>query len=84
MFTGWSDGGAPSHTITPGSTVNVFTANFRTQYSLNLPTFSATVATITVNPALTDLFYDAGTKLQVTATPGPGWKFSQWTDDLNG
>jgi uncharacterized protein (TIGR03437 family) len=84
VFEGWSDGGAPSHTVTAGSGTATIRASYKTQYNLVLPSFSPSVATITVSPSSPDGFYDAGTNLQVTATPGPGFKFFQWTRDLAG
>ena len=84
VFQNWSDGGAASHTITAGSSAATLTATYKTQYNLVLPTFSPSVATIAVSPLSSDLFYDAGTTLQVTATPASGWSFFQWTRDLAG
>jgi Divergent InlB B-repeat domain len=84
VFEGWSDGGAASHTVTAGSGGATIRAGYKTQYNLVLPSFSPAVATITVSPSSPDGFCDAGTKLQVMATPGPGFKFFQWTRDLAG
>src|SRR4029077_10603754 len=81
---GWSDGGAASHTVTASSGAVTISATYKTQYTLVLPAFSPSVATINVSPSPADGFYDAGTKLQVTATPGPGFSFFQWTRDLAG
>ena len=35
-------------------------------------------------PASADGFYDSGTTLQITATPGTGLQFGGWSGDLNG
>lgn len=84
IFQNWSDNGAASHTITAGSSAATITASYKTQYNLVLPSFSPSVATISVSPQSADLFYDAGTSLQITAMPASGWTFFQWTRDLTG
>ena len=83
VFTGWSDGGAATHSImVPAALPQTITANYKTQYMLTTQV-SGTGAT-TVSPPSADGFYDAGTVVQITASPGAGFKFGGWSGDLQG
>lgn len=76
LFTGWSDGGAASHTITVGSSPATYTASFNTQYSLT--SVASPVAGGSVNPP-SGGFYNPGTVVQVVALPNTGYAFSGWS-----
>jgi uncharacterized protein (TIGR03437 family) len=76
VFTGWSDGGAASHSITVGASAAAYTANFKTQYQLTNSPFPAAGGTVT--PA-TGTFYDAGTVVPIAATANAGYAFTGWT-----
>ena len=83
VFTGWSDGGAASHTITvPATLPQTLTATYKTQYMLTTQTSGT--GKVTVTPASADGFYDAGTVVTITATPGNNFKFLNWDGDLQG
>ncbi|HLJ46478.1 MAG TPA: BACON domain-containing carbohydrate-binding protein [Bryobacteraceae bacterium] len=74
VFTGWSDGGAASHSITVSSATTL-TASFKTQYQLTV-TASPTNGG-TVSPA--SGFVDAASVVNVTATANSGFQFTGWT-----
>lgn len=83
-FQGWSDGGAPSHTVTAGTGSATIKASYATDYGLAVPSFNPSVATIGISPASQDFFYPAGTQVHITATPAAGLAFYEWTRDLAG
>jgi uncharacterized protein (TIGR03437 family) len=82
-FAGWSDGGEPSHMITGSSTGNAtYTARFNSRFLL---TSTATGGgSVGVSPSSADGYYDAGTEVQLTATPSFGGELRYWTGDLSG
>ena len=79
VFTGWSDGGAVSHSITVEATAATYTASFKTQYQLTISASPAGDGTVT--PA-SGTFYDAGAIVPVTATAGSGDAFTNWTGSV--
>jgi probable HAF family extracellular repeat protein len=81
VFTGWSDSGAASHSITVGASTATYTAAFKTQYQL----MTAALPNIegAVSPA-TGQFYDSGTNVSVTATPASPNLFSSWSGGATG
>ncbi|MFN0166441.1 MAG: BACON domain-containing protein [Bryobacteraceae bacterium] len=79
-FTGWSDGGTQSHTITVPTTGITYTANFKTQYRLTATVSGA--GEVTPTPNSTDGFYDNGSSVQLKADPDA--QFLNWSGDLSG
>ncbi len=73
-FSSWSDAGAIAHNVSVGATPVAVTGNFTTQYQLTVNTTAGGTAT----PA-SGQFYDAGAVVDLVATPGAGYVFSQWT-----
>ena len=84
IFTGWSDGGAISHSITTPAIVTTYTANFVTQKFLELYTDPPAAGTITATPPSADGYYNVGTSIQLQANPAAGYAFKDWTGDLTG
>jgi hypothetical protein len=76
VFSTWSDGGAQSHTITVPISQAMFTANFTTQYQLNLSGVPSAAGTVL--PA-SGAFYNSGQVVAVSATPAAGYGFASWT-----
>jgi hypothetical protein len=77
VFTGWSDGGAASHTITAASnSAATYTASFNTQYQLTIAASPGAGGTVT--PA-SGTYYNAGAAAALTATANSGYSFSGWT-----
>ena len=76
VFLSWSDAGAPSHTITVGTSAATYTATFETQYQLTLA--ASPLAGGTVSPA-TGTFYNSGAAVNVLATANSGYQFVNWT-----
>jgi hypothetical protein len=78
LWTGWSDGGAMSHTATISSTTGTaaYTANFAVAYTLTTganPSIGGTVSPSSgTNAGVVDL----------TATPNTGWAFTTWTGSV--
>jgi len=86
-FASWSDNGAASHTITAPSAAATYTATFTTQYLLttqvvaNKPGVGGSIA---ASPPSATGYYSAGTTVQLTADPGPGYYFDAWLGALTG
>jgi hypothetical protein len=76
VFTGWSDAGAASHTITVGSSAATYTASFKTQHQLTIS--ASPVAGGTVTPA-SGGFYDSATVVSISATVNTGYSFTSWS-----
>lgn len=74
VFASWSNGGAISQSITVGTTPLSITGNFTTQHQLT----TAVVGTGTITPA-DGSFFNAGTVVNLTATPAFDWRFVNWT-----
>jgi hypothetical protein len=81
VFTGWSDSGAASHSVTVGAAPATYTASFKTQFQLKAAPLPAAGGTVT--PA-SGAFYDSGTSVTLTATPNPPYAFTSWSGDATG
>ncbi|HLJ17143.1 MAG TPA: hypothetical protein VKV15_21800 [Bryobacteraceae bacterium] len=79
VFTGWSDGGAASHTITVTSAPATFTATFKTQFQLTLAAVPSAGGTFTPQSGQ---FFDANTAVPISATANSGFVFSNWTGNV--
>jgi uncharacterized protein (TIGR03437 family) len=83
QFTGWDNGSAATaRTVTAGSSASTFTASFSTKYLLTTSTIGS--GTVTVSPSSPDGYYDAGTKVQITAVPNSGLALRYWLGDFAG
>jgi|GEM_PF-1687033 len=83
QFTGWDNGSAATaRTVTAGSSASTFTASFSTKYLLTTSTIGS--GTVTVSPSSPDGYYDAGTKVQITAVPRSGSALLTWLGDFAG
>ncbi len=74
-FRSWSDGQPQAHTIAASVAPTVLIANFTPQYQLTLAASPLAGGSLTANPSSPGNFYDAGTSVQVTAAPNPGYGF---------
>jgi hypothetical protein len=87
VFDSWSDGGAASHTIVrPSNSTNyvaTVTPEYRPATNFNFPPCGGAAAIAPASPT-GDGFYPSGQQLAFTATPGAGWTFAGWTDDVTG
>jgi len=83
-FGSWSDGGASTHTITVSQNYAVATASYQTLYQLSATSNPANGSAFKFSPASSDLFYQQGTQVSITAVPNPGFKFGHWSGDLTG
>jgi hypothetical protein len=82
-WTGWSDSGALSHSVSPAS-ATTYTANFNTQYLLSLSVNPVGSGTILANPASASGYYDSGAAVQLTGAPNVGGAFLNFGGDLSG
>ena len=80
IFTGWSDSGAASHTITVSGPAT-YTATFKMQYQLTTAVNLAQAGSVT--PA-SGTYVDAGSTATLTAIPTGPFAFSTWTGGANG
>ncbi len=71
VFSGWSDGGAETHTIQPTASGS-YTAGFGTEYYL---TIGADLGGTTTP---TSRWYASGASITITAVPPAGFKFLKW------
>ncbi|MBL8211315.1 MAG: PQQ-dependent sugar dehydrogenase [Bryobacterales bacterium] len=78
VFTSWSDNGTQSHDINTPATNTTYTASFLTQHLLTLS--ASGPGSISANPPSVDGFYNAGTTVEVTASPSS--QFQYWSGDL--
>jgi hypothetical protein len=78
VWSGWSDGGAVSHTVIAGSSSTTYTAKFQTQYLLT--TKAGTGGTI--SPATG--YFNANATVQTKATASNGYLFSGFSGALTG
>ena len=72
VFRNWSDGGTPTHEIAVGANNLALTANFSTQFPLRVNQTRGCEAEILTVPAAADLFFDAGTAVNLTLVPKAG------------
>lgn len=77
LFASWSDGGAQSHSITAPFSATNCTANFSTQYLLDITSTPSGGGTITPAPA--GPWYDAGQLVSIAANPNLGYRFYDWS-----
>ena len=82
VFESWSNGGAPSQTITAPGAAATFTANFTTQHQLTTSVGTGGSAAGTIGPS--SGFVNAGTPIVVTGTANPGYVFTGFSGDLSG
>jgi hypothetical protein len=87
VWSNWSDGLAESHQITVPGVNSTITANYITQVGLVLSTNSLSASSaancagaLTANPAGP---FNAGASVIFTATPSPGFVFTQWEGALS-
>jgi hypothetical protein len=81
VFTGWSDSGAASRTITVTGASATYTASFKTQYQLTIAALPSVGGS--VSPA-SGTYFDAGTIVTATAAPTPPYAFTSWSGDASG
>lgn len=76
-FLNWSDGGALSHEVAPTAGIT-YTATFKTQYQL---TMNAGAGGVVAPPSG---FFDAGSSVNISATPNSGLIFFSWAGTGSG
>jgi uncharacterized repeat protein (TIGR01451 family) len=81
VFTGWSDSGAITHTITVEGTATTYTAAFKTQYRLTTASIPSVGGTVT--PA-SGSFFDSGSSVTVTALPTSPYTLGSWGGAVTG
>jgi uncharacterized protein (TIGR03437 family) len=83
QFTGWENGSTTTaRTVTAGGAATAFTASFSTKYLLTAGAIGP--GTVVVSPSSPDGYYDAGSKVQVTAVPSSGFALRSWLGDFMG
>jgi len=82
QFTGWEDGSADTTRQVIAGSAPAFTASFSTKYLLTTSTIGP--GAVTASPSSPDGYYDAGTKVQITAVPNSGSTLRYWLGDFAG
>jgi hypothetical protein len=77
-FVSWNDGGGETHTVTPIVTTT-YTANFDTNYLLDVTASPPTAGTVVENPS--GGWYPPGESVYLTAAPQSGYEFASWTGE---
>lgn len=83
-FAGWSNGATGALTLTLGPDPVTVSANYRLMNYLAAAANPAGAVNFTMQPASTDGFYDAQSRVSVSAAPLPGYRFRTWSGDLAG
>ena len=81
VFTGWSDGGSPSHTLTATGGPATYTASFKAQYQLTAAASPSLAGSVSPAPGS---YYDAGTIATLKATATSPYTFNSWTGGASG
>lgn len=84
VFTGWSDGGDPRHTITVGGEPAEYVAEFQTSYKVTASASPNAGGRVVVDPPPAESYLPAGTPISVVATPSPGYELTSWQGSLSG
>ncbi len=79
VFSGWSDYGGASHTITVNGSGAIYKASFKTQYRLTITAWPSYGGSVT--PA-TGQFYDAGSVVMIGAVSNSGFMFVGWSGNV--
>jgi uncharacterized protein (TIGR03437 family) len=83
-FASWSDGGTTDHVFTVMGDYSVMIASYVNSYRLSTASDPANGVSFQLSPSSSDLFYQEGTQVSVTAAPNGGFKFRRWGGDLDG
>jgi len=83
VFLSWSDNGARQHTITVPSSATTYTANFQSQYELRTSVNPSGSGSVSPN-CTGGCWYDNGSSVNLSATPGSGYFFGSWAGGVNG
>jgi hypothetical protein len=75
-FISWSDGGSQTHTVAP-TVATIYTANFDTNYLLEVTASPLTAGTVAENPS--GEWYAPGQNVHLTATAQSGYEFLSWS-----
>jgi hypothetical protein len=78
VFARWSNGGAPTHTITASSAVTVYNAQFQRQYQTSAGVASG-AGTVVMTPSPPDGYIADRQSFSVRAVPEIGSSFIRWT-----
>jgi uncharacterized protein (TIGR03437 family) len=81
---GMSDSGAAQRAVTAGEKAQVITANYRLRFRLATTCEPAGSASWNLTPASPDGFFDAQSRVSVTAGAQPGYRFRQWEGAATG
>lgn len=81
-FADWNDGAPRVRTVKGSAAPSKYTARFVRQYLLNTVVTPSDGGRIDAVPSAADGFYNAGSKVDLTAIPNPGYEFLVWAGDL--
>jgi hypothetical protein len=81
VFSGWSDGGAASHSIGVNGSPATYTASFKAEYELTTAASPSALGSVSPAPGA---YFDSGALATVTATTTAPYAFSSWSGDASG
>lgn len=84
LWARWSDGGEATHDVIAPAGAAVFTAVYNVQHLLSLAASPPGSGTLAASPPSSDGYYDAGTVVQISATPAPGFYLGSFSGDASG
>ncbi len=83
-FRGWSDGAPASRSVTVSAQPMNLNAAYKTQYQLQVASDPPNGLTWKTTPPSSNSYFDANTRVEVSATINPGFEFLNWTGGASG
>jgi uncharacterized protein (TIGR03437 family) len=83
-FRGWSDGAPASRSVTVSAQPTNLNAAYKTRYQLQVASDPANGLAWKTAPSSSDSYFDANTRVEVSATTKPGFDFVNWAGGASG
>lgn len=83
-FVAWADDATASRTLTATNEAQSLTATYKQMNPLVAAAHPPAAGTFEFTPASPDGYYETATRVSVTASARPGYRFDHWEGDLGG
>ncbi len=83
-FRAWSDGAPASRSVTVSAQQTNLSATYKTRYQLQVVSNPPNGLTWTTTPPSPDSYFDLNTRVEVSASTGPGFEFLNWAGGASG